>query len=302
MEVVRRPSGVTVVEIRAKSILNRVGGMPFAWSVNPYQGCAHQCVFCYARATHAYRELDGVADWGARIFAKVNAPEVLRAELARCRMRGVEVAVGTATDPYQPIEGRYRITRRILVELSRAKSPMHLITRSGLIVRDIDILTTYAARAPISICVSLPTLDEALARELEPTVAPPQQRLRAVRALATAGIRVGVGVAPIVPGLTDGRAGLHDVLRAAADAGASFAWSGMLNLGDVTRDAFFAYLTERHPELIERYRVMYRGRYAGAVETRAVKTAFAEAHAGITLTPPPTIEPEHAPEELSLFG
>ncbi|GAC1594078.1 MAG: hypothetical protein NVS3B28_24500 [Candidatus Velthaea sp.] len=233
MQVVRRFSGVEVVEVEAKSILNPVTGMPFPWSINPYQGCFHQCVFCYARATHRYRELDGVTAWGSQIFAKVNAVEVVRSELRRHRRTIGEVAIGTATDPYQSVEGRYRITRGILRELSLARTPMHLITRSGLVVRDLDILTEYAARAPISVCISLPTLDERLARELEPTVAPPAKRLVAVRRLAVAGVRVGVAIAPVIPGLTDAPEAIADVVRAAADAGASFAWHGVLNLVEV---------------------------------------------------------------------
>jgi DNA repair photolyase len=291
---------VHVREVAAKSILNRVTGMPFDWSINPYQGCAHQCVFCYARATHAYRDLDGVGEWGSEIVAKINAPEILRRELARPGRVIAEVAVGTATDPYQPIEGRYRITRGVLTELSRARVPMHLITRSGLVVRDLDILTAYAARAEISICISLPTLDPALARSIEPTVAPPAQRLVAVERLARAGIRVGVAIAPVLPELTDGTAALADIVRAAADAGASFAWHGVLNLGEVTRDAFFSYLDEQQPDLVRRYRAMYRTKYPAASYVADVRSRFARAAAGVEFRPPVAIRAEGQPE-LALF-
>jgi DNA repair photolyase len=300
MHIARRASEVHVSEIAAKSVLNRVRGMPFDWSINPYAGCVHQCVFCYARATHAYRELDGVNAWGSEIYAKVNAAAVLRTELARAGNRIREVAVGTATDPYQPVEGKYRITRAILSELSRARVPMHLITRSGLIVRDLDILTAYAARAEISVCVSLPTLDAALARELEPTVAPPRKRLVTVRRLAEAGIRVGVGVAPVLPGLTDDQATLGAVVRAAAEAGASFAWHSVLNLGEVTRDAFFSYVDERQPALVNRYRAMYRTKYAPAEYARAISTRFSAAAGTIEFRPPAPIETEPRPQ-LALF-
>jgi DNA repair photolyase len=301
MQVVRRPGEVRIVEIAAKSVLNRVAGMPFAWSINPYQGCAHQCVFCYARATHAYRELDGVNEWGSQIYAKVNAPAVLRRELSRPSWNNDEVAIGTATDPYQAIEGRYRITRGILTELSRARTPMHLITRSGLIVRDIDVLSDYASRAAISICVSLPTLDERLAREIEPTVAAPQKRLMAVKRLADAGIRVGVGVAPVLPGLTDDLNTLTDVVRAAAEAGASFAWHGTLNLGDVTKDAFFSYLDERQPTLVERYRAMYPNKYPPNSYSRSIAKAFDEVRRSMEFRPPAAIYTEPVTPELSLF-
>jgi DNA repair photolyase len=301
MNIARRAADVRVTEIAAKSILNRVNGMPFGWSINPYAGCAHQCVFCYARATHAYRELDGVNAWGSEIFAKINAAVVLRDELKRYGPKVGEVALGTATDPYQGIEGRYRITRGILVELARSRTPMHLITRSGLIVRDLDVLGAYAARAEISVCVSLPTLDPVLARELEPTVAPPAKRLMAVRRLAEAGIRAGVAVAPVIPGLTDDPAALSAVVRAAADAGASFALHSVLNLGEVTRDAFFSYLDERQPELIKRYRTMYRAKYAPPAYTREVNARFAAASATAEFRPPDTIASE-PPSELSLFA
>jgi DNA repair photolyase len=302
MKIVRRSTEVRVAEIAAKSILNRVRGMPFGWSINPYAGCAHQCVFCYARATHAFRELDGVNDWGSEISAKVNAATVLRRELARPGPPIDEVAVGTATDPYQPLEGTYRITRAILVELAAARVPMHLITRSGLILRDLDVLTRYAGRAPISICISLPTLDAALARKLEPTVAPPHKRLVVVRRLAAAGIRVGVGVAPVVPGLTDGRESLAAVVRASAEAGASFAWHSVLNLGEVTRDAFFSYLDQERPDLVARYRAMYRGKYAPSGYVREVGARFASASNATAFAPPPAIDSEPRPRELTLFG
>jgi len=302
MKIVRRPSDVNVREVASKSVLNRVRGMPFDWSINPYQGCAHQCVFCYARATHAYRELDGVAEWGSEIVAKVNAPAVLRAELAHRGRLITEVAVGTATDPYQPIEGTYRITRGVLRELSRTRTPMHLITRSGLILRDIDVLTEYASRAEISICISLPTLDAALAREIEPTVAPPAQRLVAVRELARAGIRVGVGIAPVLPGLTDSLEALAAVVRAAADAGASFAWHGVLHLGEITRDAFFLYLDERQPELVRRYRAMYRTKYPAAPYAAEVRSRFGRARAGVEFRPPALIPAPPRLPELTLFA
>jgi DNA repair photolyase len=262
--VARRPSEIRVGEVAAKSALNRVRGMGFAWSLNPYTGCVHQCVFCYARGTHAYRELDGVSEWGSKLTAKVNIATVLRAELARPRWRGdEEIAIGTATDPYQAVEGRYRLMRGILAALRDARAPFHITTRSPLIVRDLDLLAECARRADVGVAVSIATLDEAVAREIEPTVAPPRQRLRAVRALADAGIRVGVAVAPVLPGITDDADALSAVVRAAADAGASHVWHSALNLGTITRDAYFAFLRSSRPELVERHeRLFRRGRYA----------------------------------------
>jgi DNA repair photolyase len=299
MSRVSRFRDVEVEEIAAKSVLNRVRGMSFGWSINPYQGCYHQCVFCYARATHRYRELDGVAGWGTRLRAKINAAVVLRHELARPAWRNEHVAIGTATDPYQAIEGRYRITRGILAELTRAATPGHLITRSPLIVRDLDVLTALAGAAQFSVCVSLPTLDASLAHRIEPTVAPPAQRLRAVRRLAEAGIRVGIAIAPILPHLTDDRVALADVVRAAADAGASFAWHGVLNLGEVTRDAFFGYLDTDQPQLVATYREMYRARYPPSAYVRDIDERAASAHRGVTFTPPQLVP--RPGRELTLF-
>jgi DNA repair photolyase len=238
--------------------------MGFHWSLNPYTGCIHQCVFCYARGTHAYRELDGVSQWGSMLTAKVNIATVLRAELARPAWRSdEEIAIGTATDPYQAIEGRYRLMRGILPALRDARAAFHITTRSPLIVRDLDLLAQCARRADVGVAVSIATLDDAVAHEIELTVAPPRQRLRAVRALATAGIRVGVAVAPVLPGITDDPDALAAVVRAAADAGASHVWHSALNLGTITRDAYFAFLRARRPELVERHeRLFRRGRYA----------------------------------------
>lgn len=254
--------GVQVVESPAKSILNRVRGMPFAWSINPYRGCYHECVFCYARRTHTYLEEDGVNRWGSRIFVKVNASAVLRAELARPSWKHESVHIGTVTDPYQPLEGRYRLTRGILCALRDYDTPAAIITRSPLIVRDIDVLSRLAAGPGVSVSISIATLDCAVAREIEPTVAPPQKRLLAVRKLAEAGIRVNVALAPVLPLLTDDEENIQRVVQAAREAGASSIWHNTLHLHDVTRDSFFTYLRDRHPEQIAAYATYYRGKYA----------------------------------------
>jgi DNA repair photolyase len=278
-----------------------VRGMPFGWSINPYRGCYHRCVFCYARRTHAFLERDGVSEWGSLISVKVNAPEVLRRELASPSWRGGEVAIGTATDPYQPLEGRYRITRRILQELARARTPATLITRSPLVVRDIDVLRELALAAGVAVSISLPTLDAELARRIEPTVAPPRQRLRAVRALARAGIPVGVAVAPVLPHLTDEPAALRALYAAAAEAGASFTWRSLLNLGEVARDAYFAFLRDDYPALVPEYERLYRSKYAPKTFADEIERRGDAARASVRLAPPPALEPR--PEtQLRLFG
>ncbi len=221
-------------------------------------------------------------------------------ELARPAWRNEHVAIGTATDPYQAIEARYRITRGIIVELARASTPAHLITRSPLIVRDVDVLSELARAAEFGVCVSLPTLDAALARRIEPTVAPPRQRLRAVERLAAAGIRVSVAIAPVLPHLTDDPAAIAAVVQAAADAGASRVWSSVLNLGDVARESYFAFLETEQPQLVAAYRELYRTRYAPAAYDRAVGRDVDAARATTRFAPPPAIEPRPA-RELSLF-
>ncbi len=249
-------------EQQAKSVLNPVKGMPFAWSINPYRGCFHQCVFCYARRTHSFLGEDGIGDWGRRIFVKVNAPAVLRTELSRRTWRHEEVAIGTVTDPYQPLEGRYRLMPGILGALADYETPAGIITRSPLVVRDTEPLRRLAERAGVRVSISIATTDEALAKELEPTVAPPRQRLRAVRMLAEAGIPVDVALAPVIPHITDGDANVDAVVAAARDAGASHIWHNTLYLHEITRDAFFSYLRERRPELVAEYARTYRGTYA----------------------------------------
>jgi len=258
------------VEIRVRTVLNRVEGMPFRWSINPYRGCAHACVFCYARRTHGFLEEDGIQGWGNRIFVKVNAPEVLRAELAHPAWKREEVAIGTATDPYQPIEGRYRLTRRILEALRDARTPASLVTRSPLILRDVDVLLALHQRAGLAVWVSIATLDPDMARNLEPTVAPPHQRLRTVARLRAAGLEVGVLLAPILPGLTDAPKALEAVIRAAWDHGARFIGHSVLNLGEVTREAFFRFLQDRHPELVALYERLYPRKYAPRAYIKAV--------------------------------
>jgi DNA repair photolyase len=254
--------GVEVVETPAKSVINSVTGMPFRWSINPYRGCYHGCVFCYARRTHAFLEDDGVERWGSRVYVKVNAPAVLRSELSKRSWKHETVAIGTVTDPYQPLEGRYRLTRGILEALRDHDTPASVITRSPLIVRDLDVLKQLARTAGVTVAVSIATMDAAIARDLEPTVAPPEKRLIAVRALAEAGIRVNVALAPVLPNITDTTENIEAVVRAAKGAGASSVWHNTLHLHEVTRDAFFGYLRSKHPELIAQYASAYRGKYA----------------------------------------
>ena len=267
---------IEFVETEAKSVLNRVEGMPFKWSINPYRGCSHNCSFCYARRTHWFLDEDGVNQWSSKIFVKINAPEVLRRELSRPTWRREEVALGTATDPYQSAERRYRITRGILEALRDFRTPVGIVTRSPLILRDLDILTTMAGRVDVTVRVSIATTDPALARQIEPTVASPAQRLRAVGRLAAAGIRTGVLLAPVLPGLTDRPESLAAVIRAARDAGAAFVGHRVLYLGQVTKDTYMQFLTQHYPDLLPFYRRMYPGQYAPRAYERHVARIVGE--------------------------
>lgn len=292
--------GVEVIEAPAKSVLNRVAGMPFPWSINPYRGCYHQCVFCYARRTHTFLDDDGVNRWGSRIYVKTNAPAVLRTELAKRSWTHEHVAVGTVTDPYQPLEGRYRLTRRILEALRDYDTPASLITRSPLVVRDIDVLTQLARVAGVSVSVSVATLDERVARQIEPTVAPPKKRLQAVAKLAQAGINVHVALAPILPEITDSEENVEAVVRAAREAGAHAVWHNTLHLHEVTRDAFFGYLRANRPELIAQYASYYRGKYAPREVHDAIESRVTDALRRYPKHAPPVIQPS-GPSQLSLI-
>jgi DNA repair photolyase len=244
----------------ARSALNRVRGMPFGWSLNPYMGCVHRCTFCYVRAFERRADRPWDDRYGTSIRVKVNIAERLRHEVARPTWRRETVAIGAATDPYQPAEGRYRLTRACLSVLGESATPFSLITRSPLIVRDIDVLQVASRAADASVTFSIPTLDRGIWRRTEVATAPPAQRLRALTRLVEAGVHAGVGMAPILPGLTDDPAGVAAVVRAARDAGARFLWSNVLNLRPGTREHFLDALAREWPQLVPHYEALYAGR------------------------------------------
>jgi DNA repair photolyase len=247
-------------EERCRSALNRVRGMPFAWSLNPYTGCAHRCTFCYVRAFELRADRPSDDRYGRSIRVKTNVAGVLARELARPSWRGDGIAIGAATDPYQPAEGRYRLTRACLEALAAASNPFSLITRGPLIVRDVDVLQEAARRAEVSIVFSVPTLDAAVWQTTEPGTAPPRQRLRALRVLIDAGVKAGVGLAPILPGLSDHPEQLAEVVKAAREAGATSVWANLLYLGPGTREHFLEALARDWPDELERYERLYEGR------------------------------------------
>ena len=259
---VRRADDARYQEVTCRSALNRVRGMPFEWTLNPYRGCTHGCHYCFARRYQSHLELDAGDEFASVILVKVNFVEVLRRELARARRRAGPIGFGTATDPYQPIEGRYRISRGVLETLVERPAPVGLITKGPMVVRDADLLQDLSRRTECTVHVSVPTVDEDAWAALEPGTAHPLQRLRAVRALADRGIRAGVLVAPIVPGLTSHPAKLERTVKAIADHGARFCGAVVLHLEGGTREHFLRFLEREFPDLAPRVDRLYAGKYA----------------------------------------
>lgn len=279
-----------------RSALTRVSGMPFGWSLNPYMGCAHRCTFCYVRAFERRADRPSGEAYGRSVRVKTNIVAVLDAEVRRRSWKREGVAIGSATDPYQPAEGRYRLTRGCIQVLSRSRTPFDIITRGPLVVRDIDVLAQASARVPVTVNVSVPTLDDHVWRHTEPGTAPPRQRLRAVRMLVDAGIRAGVGMAPILPGLSDRPDQLLEVARAARDAGATHLWTRALYLRSGTREHFLEGLARVWPEEAVRYASLYRGAYLdrsieqpirARVRRLAVEVGIADRRTRAINAPPP---------------
>jgi DNA repair photolyase len=286
-----------------RSALSHVRGMPFNWSLNPYMGCVHRCTFCYVRAFEQRADRPADDRYGRSIRVKTNVVEVLRAQLARPSWRRESVVIGAATDPYQPAEGRYRLTRGCIEALAAARTPLGLITRGPLVVRDVDVLQEAARRGGAQVNISLPTLDPEVWRRTEPGTAPPEQRLRALRILVDAGIEAGVGMAPILPGLSDRPEQLEAVVRAAREAGAARIWVNVLYLRPGTREHFLEHLGRDWPEELERYERLYAGRaYLGGPLPKRVQATVAELRKrhGLRDRRPPRIEPEAEPEQLQL--
>jgi DNA repair photolyase len=248
--------------VQCRSALNPVKGMPFKWTLNPYRGCTHGCHYCYARRYHAQFELGADDEFASVILVKTNVVEVLRRELRKPAWTGELVAIGTATDCYQPIEGSYKLTRRALEVLCEFANPTSIVTKGPMIVRDKDVLLDLSARTDCSVCVSVPCVDEDVWRALEPGTAHPLQRLRAVRELVDAGVHAGVLMSPIVPGISSRPVLLERTLTAAVDHGARFIGSNVMHLEGGTRDHFMRWLEAERPELLDGYRQLYTSKYA----------------------------------------
>src|SRR5438128_76569 len=286
-----------------KSAFNPVRGMGFKWSLNPYMGCVHRCTFCYVR--HFERRSDRPSDdrYGTSIRVKTNIAQVLRKELARASWQHEHVAIGAATDPYQPAEGKYKLTRACLEALRDASNPFSIVTRGPMIVRDLDVLVEASQRADVSVTFSVPTIDEEVWRKTEPSTAHPRQRLRALKQLVDAGVNTRVGMAPILPGISDRPEQLREVVQAAREAGATGIWANLLFLRPGTREHFLEHLAEDWPELVPHYDELYAGRaYLGPAEAKPVRQQVLQLardleirdRRHVRLIPPPE------PEQLSL--
>ena len=286
-----------------KVALNRVKGMAFDWSLNPYMGCVHRCTFCYVRAFELRADRPFDERYGRSIRVKTNVVEVLRRELAKATWEHESIAIGAATDPYQPAEGHYRLTRGCIEALRDHSNPFSIITRGPLIIRDVDVLAQAAARSSVSVTFSIPTLDEEVWRLTEPGTAHPRQRLRALKALVDTGVKASIGMAPILPGISDRPEQLEEVVRAARKAGACGVWSNLLFLRPGTREHFLEALARDYPEQLDHYERLYARRaYLGSEHAKPVRAQVAELakRHGVRDRRKNPIVPAPDPEQLAL--
>ncbi|MEV6542275.1 Rv2578c family radical SAM protein [Streptomyces sp. NPDC051665] len=310
--------GITFHEVRARSIINRVPGasrMPFEWTVNPYRGCSHACVYCFARKSHSYLDLDTGLGFDSQIVVKVNAPDLLRRQLGSRRWLGEHIAMGTNVDCYQRAEGRYRLMPGILGALRDHANPFSILTKGTLILRDLDLLVQASEVTDVGISVSVGFTDPALWRTVEPGTPSPERRLDAVRTLTGHGIDVGVLMAPVIPFLSDHPTQLRATVRAIAASGATSVTPLVLHLRPGAREWFMAWLGQHHPHLVRRYERLYaEGAYAPKwyqrritrqVHDLAQEYGIGPARAGmprrIPEPPDPADQPVSEPTQLTLI-
>jgi DNA repair photolyase len=272
-------SATSYQPINAKSAINRVVGMPFNWSLNPYRGCVHACHYCYARATHTYFGLNAEDDFESKIFAKTNIAEALAKDLSRPSWPHESIAIGTATDAYQPIEGHLRLTRSCLETLIRFRNPATVVTKSRLVARDIDLWQELARVAEVRIYFSITTFDEDIWRVAEPGTPRPSVRLETLRAVSAAGIPTGVLMAPVLPGITDLAENIAAVAEAVADAGATTFAALPLRLDPFVKEHYFAWIGKHYPNLLRRYQLSFVDRNASRSYQDRIKQISDEASA-----------------------
>jgi DNA repair photolyase len=316
--------GITFHEVTARSALNKVpeaSRMPFRWTINPYRGCSHACLYCYARNTHKYLDLDAGHDFDSQIVVKTNVGEVLRRELARPSWQGEHIAMGTNVDCYQRAEGRYKLMPPILEALRDAANPFSILTKGALILRDLPLLEQAADITDVSAAVSVGFVDDEVWRKVEPGTPPPQRRLDVARTLNEAGISCGVLMAPILPYLTDSDDQLQATVAAVAATGAPYVSPIVLHLRPGAREWWQAWMRRERPDLLPHYRALYgdrsnapkayqqeitekvralAGRYGvGRSNVLRRRTGHERARAATSNTPAPPIQP--APTQLSLL-
>ncbi len=249
---------VSYREVEIKGALNEVRGMPFEWSLNPFLGCAHACGYCFSRAYHArYREKNVGSDFDSNVEVRVNIADVLRKELRR--RRAGSLAIGTATDPYQPIEGKYQLTRRCLEALVDYPMPTSIVTKGPLVVRDIDVLKKLDEKTDLTVYFSVPCVDEEIVRKTDPGTAPPRQRLRALGMLRDAGIDAAVLCMPVLPGISDSEESLDAAARAASEAGATAFRHRPLKIDAEIKQYYYDFLAAEFPAMVPRYAALYEG-------------------------------------------
>ncbi|MEP7022303.1 MAG: Rv2578c family radical SAM protein [Actinomycetota bacterium] len=254
--------GMTFFEVHARSIINQVppaSRMAFRWTINPYRGCSHACVYCFARKTHTYLDLDAGEDFNSRVVVKVNAAELARKELAARRWRGEHVAMGTNVDCYQRAEGRYQLMPGIIAAMRDAANPFSILTKGTLILRDLDLIAEAAEVTDVGLNLSVGFTDEELWRSVEPGTPSPQRRLEVCAAITARDLPCGVLMGPVLPFLTDSPRQLEDTVRRIAAAGAAHVTPIVLHLRPGAREWFLSWLGEQHPSLVRRYRELYGG-------------------------------------------
>ena len=265
-------AGAEVQEIYCKTLLNRIDvpNFPFKWTLNPYRGCRHACRYCYARPTHEFWGLDAGREFEQRVFAKVNAPEVLRKELARAKWQGESIAIGTASDPYEPAEAHYRLTRRILQVLRDFHNPASITTKGVLVQRDVDVLLELGQNAEVRVTFSVGSIDERVWKLTEPGAPSPSARLQAMQFLVESGVQAGVMMAPLLPGISDNSESIEAVAAAAAAHKAQYLAGNLLFLKPGSKEWFMPLLRETYPRLVPAYDRLYRKTYAPREYTQRV--------------------------------
>jgi len=274
------------LHVRARRVINelpKASFVPFRYTINAYRGCSHACRYCFARPTHEYLGMNGADDFDRRIVIKINAVERVRAELAPSRWAGHHIAMGTNTDPYQRCEAKFRLTRGIVGELSAAANPFSILTKSTLILSDLDLLADAARRTRVRVNFSIGTLDDEVWRSTEPGTPHPARRVEAMARLNDAGVPCGVLVAPVLPGLSDARDQLEAVVRACVEAGARSVTPLLLHLRPGVREHYLGWLAETRPDLVADHKRRYPGAYASRrsqQELSATVAAMVARHGG----------------------